>query len=131
MSKDVFSLLLRDAGLLLQPKKVAEVSSNYPIQASTPASDESVDLLSNPSLNVLRVLSDLKLLFTSETKGPGKSETHASLKLRFYAAHVVIVGNSTGHRAFAILSDALKRRAERVEMEGLVVEDDTAEIRIH
>ncbi len=68
-------------------------------------------------------------LFTTEIKGSKKSETQASLKLRFYAAHVVTMGKSTGSGSFAVLSDALERRAEKIEMEGLV-EEESSVIRV-
>ncbi|KLO06656.1 hypothetical protein SCHPADRAFT_837775, partial [Schizopora paradoxa] len=128
VSKEVFSLLLQDAVMLLQPQRVTEIIGASRNPTSSATSEASVDLLSSPSLNILRVLSDLMRLFNGGSNTKQKSDTHAGLKMRFYVAHVVMVGDSTGQQAFIILADALRRRAERVEMEGLV--DDNTEIRV-
>ncbi|EIW79088.1 hypothetical protein CONPUDRAFT_145257 [Coniophora puteana RWD-64-598 SS2] len=75
------TVLLRDAAVLLAPRKVA------PLAEASASPEEQI--LSRPSINCVLALSDLRAVFDPSLSGVGKRNAHVGMKLTFYAAHVL------------------------------------------
>ncbi|PCH44107.1 hypothetical protein WOLCODRAFT_133088 [Wolfiporia cocos MD-104 SS10] len=132
MTPPFFSILLRDAVVLLLPSSVTVVSTASSLEGSSP------DLSSHPSAKVLRVFSDLSYLLahhrptqqpqtTANTNGGMEKPkpSHVAHKLTFYAAHVVGVPPLL----LRALVDELRVCATGMEREETVVKGASHELR--
>jgi hypothetical protein len=87
MTNELFSLLLRDAGLLLTPLFVTELTT-YP----GPMTNSEATVRSHPHSISILALSDLYDMFSvdDDKKGTGhRKGNHITHKLLFYAAHIL------------------------------------------
>ncbi|KAI0925033.1 hypothetical protein AcW2_005734 [Taiwanofungus camphoratus] len=141
MTQPVFSLLLRDAAILLRPVAVTVLSPASP-SLSRPShskhdtsNDQNYqDLEAHPSTNALRVLSDLFGLFTSMARPSSSTppanlhqsttrtemnrnlspqRNHVTHKLSFYAVHILGVPSVLLHA----LAEEVAARADALESE--------------
>lgn len=115
MTNELFSLLLRDAALLLTPLFVTELTTS---PGSTTGSDTMVRSHSH-SISIL-ALSDLYDMFSIECEqGDDKKRTahrrgnHITHKLIFYAAHIL----STPSGVLRTLVQEMIEKAEMIEQE--------------
>jgi len=127
MNPPFFSVLLRDAAMLLRPSSVTEITADSYQTKDLGRVYSPSELETHTSVNVLRVLSDLSHLFDNTTpslnlptktgsKAPVRSN-HVTLKLTFYAAHAL----SVPPILFRALADEAAARANVVASEGIDV----------
>jgi hypothetical protein len=112
MTNELFSLLLRDAALLLTPLFVTELTTT---PGSTPGSDTMVR--SHPHRISILALSDLYDMFSTECgqderTGPRRGN-HITQKLIFYAARIL----STPSVVLRTLVQEMIDKAEMIEKE--------------
>jgi hypothetical protein len=111
MTKELFSLLLRDAGLLLTPLFVTEITTS-----PGPMTNSETMVRSHPHSISILALSDLHDMFSvdSDIKGTGHHKgNHITHKLIFYAAHIL----STPSVVLRTLVQEMIDKAEMIESE--------------
>ena len=84
MTKELFSLLLRDAGLLLTPLLVTELTTT-----PGPTTYSETMVYSHPHIISILALSDLYDMFSVDDDEKGHKGNHITHKLIFYAAHIL------------------------------------------
>jgi hypothetical protein len=104
MTNELFSLLLRDAALLLTPLFVTELTS--------PKTKSETMVRSHPHSKSILALSDLYDMFLIE-HGDNRRGNHITHKLLFYAAHIL----STPSVVLRTLVQEMVDKAEMIEKE--------------
>ena len=113
MNNELFSLLLRDAALLLTPRLVIELTTT-----PGPTTKSETMVRSHPHNISILALSDLYDLFSvasdGDKKGTGhRKGNHISHKLIFYAAHIL----STPSVVLRTLVQEMIAKAEMIDEE--------------
>ena len=111
MTNELFSLLLRDAGLLLTPRFVTELTTS-----PDPMTKSETMVRSHPHSISILALSDLYDMFSvdDDKKGTGhRKGNHITHKLIFYAAHIL----STPSVVLRALVQEMIGKAETMESE--------------
>jgi hypothetical protein len=109
MTNELFSLLLRDAGLLLTPLFVTELTAS-----PGPTTNSETMLRSHPHSISILALSDLYDMFSvdDDKKGTGhRKGSHITHKLIFYAAQIL----STPSTVLRTLVQEMIDKAEMIE----------------
>ena len=107
MTKELFLLLLRDAGLLLTPLFVTELTT-----PPGPTTKSETMFRSHPHIISILALSDLYDMFSVDG-GSGHKGNHITRKLIFYAAHIL----STPSDVLRTLVQEMIDKAEMIESE--------------
>lgn len=117
VNTELFALLLRDAAYLVRPLPVTTLPT------SSPGSPEAIDPTFHPHVNLIRVLSDLRMLFeiSPARKGVVSKPNHVMQKLLFYAAYIL----SAPSHVLLTLSEELFEKSATYRASGL--EDVVAE----
>lgn len=104
VTTETFSLLLRDAAILLRPLTISLITP------SIPGPGTAGYLASQPQCLPLLVLSDLIQLFESATK----RQNYVTHKLRFFASHVF----ATPPMVFRDLAEEVSARSLAIQRDG-------------
>ena len=109
MTKELFSLLLRDAGLLLTPLFVTELTT-----PPGPTTKSETMVRSHPHSISILALSDLYDMFSADDdKKSHNKGNYITRKLIFYAAHIL----STPSDVLRTLVQEMIDKAEMIESE--------------
>ncbi|KIM90558.1 hypothetical protein PILCRDRAFT_812311 [Piloderma croceum F 1598] len=117
-------VLLCDTAQLLRPRVVTDVSPSTSGAEDAKASDDPTrsTLDSHPSLSSLLVLSDLFKLFESRQRRSAERQNHVTMKISFYAAHIMSTPSSIlGH-----VSEKIVARSKILEGRALSTLSNTA-----